>query len=285
MIVEAGPEDTARIERLLTARIDQAMFPLTNLRAHGLRAGGFASDHPHATRFLRIGSDGMVALTQAGMVMALLTPDSDLAALPMAMAGQSVTGAVGPAHSIRPVLRALNLQDQPARLDEDEPGFALDLAALHHPTRDGYDLVPASAVPRDLLIGWRAAAKVETQGTSAKDAPAEAAEDIAGWIDRDSHRVLLHNGAPVSLTGFNACLPEIVQVGGVYTPPDHRNRGHARTAVALHLAEARKQGCARAVLFAATPAAARAYRAIGFQPSEPFTLFLLSTPTEIAACP
>jgi predicted GNAT family acetyltransferase len=85
------------------------------------------------------------------------------------------------------------------------------------------------------------------------------------------------------MTGFNATLPEIVQIGGVYTPADLRGRGYARRAVALHLAEARGKGTARAVLFAANDAAARAYRAIGFQPAVPFTLFLLSTPTRITA--
>lgn len=54
-------------------------------------------------------------------------------------------------------------------------------------------------------------------------------------------------------------------------------------AVALHLAEARASGVARAVLFAASDAAACAYRAIGFQPAEPFTLFLLATPARIEA--
>ncbi|MFN4191607.1 MAG: GNAT family N-acetyltransferase [Tabrizicola sp.] len=170
-----------------------------------------------------------------------------------------------------------------ARLDDDEPGFALDLADLRLPDAPGTRLVPAAKVARDLLLAWRAAATVETQGMPPSQSRACAAKDVDGWLDRDSHRVLLHNGQPVALTGFNAALPEIVQVGGVYTPPDLRNRGYARTAVALHLAEARAAGANRAVLFAATPAAVRAYRALGFQPAADFTLFLLATPTRIAA--
>jgi predicted GNAT family acetyltransferase len=74
-----------------------------------------------------------------------------------------------------------------------------------------------------------------------------------------------------------------VQVGGIYTPPALRGRGLARAAVALHLAEARNTGVSRAVLFAASPAAARAYTAIGFQPNGSFALVLFAAPVTIAA--
>ncbi|WP_139792875.1 GNAT family N-acetyltransferase [Pseudophaeobacter leonis] len=77
-------------------------------------------------------------------------------------------------------------------------------------------------------------------------------------------RILEVGGAPVAMTNFNAALPSIVQVGGVYTPPDLRGLGYARRAVALHLAEAQQAGITEATLFAANPAAARAYEAIGF---------------------
>jgi GNAT superfamily N-acetyltransferase len=282
MIVEAGPQDRPTLETLLTARLDQAMFPVTNLRAHGLGQGAFPSDHPHATRFWIVDGHGVVALTQGGMVLALLPDNSDLASLPSAFAGLTVSGAAGPAQSIRPVLQALGLHAVPARLDDDEPGFALDLADLQCPDLPGAALAPAAAAPLDLLIRWRAASMVETQGMPPKEAPAKAAEHVAAWLRDDTHRVLLHNGQPVALTGFNARLPEIVQIGGVYTPPDLRSRGYARTAVALHLAEARVNGTERAVLFAATPAAVRAYLAIGFQPAPDFSLVLFPDPVTLA---
>ena len=79
-----------------------------------------------------------------------------------------------------------------------------------------------------------------------------------------NHRVLWRGTDPVALTGLNARLADVVQVGGVFVPPALRSQGFARRAVALHLAEARTGGASRAVLFAATPAAFRAYQAIGF---------------------
>jgi hypothetical protein len=66
MIVEAGPQDHPTLEALLTARLDQAMFPATNLRAHGLGQSGHAADHPHAMRFWPVDGDRFVALTQKG---------------------------------------------------------------------------------------------------------------------------------------------------------------------------------------------------------------------------
>lgn len=280
MIREARPEDRARIEALLSARIDHAMFPLSNLRAHGLGQGDFASDHPHATRYW-VTDHSVVALTRGGMLLPLLAPGCDLSGLRAALTGQTVQGAAGPAASTRPVLRALGLANTPARLDEDEPGFALDLSNLRLPPRPDATLIPAHAADRDLIIAWRAASTIETQGMPPDQARDRAVQDVDGWLAHDSHRVLLHQGQPVALTGFNARLPEIVQVGGVYTPPAVRNRGHARTAVALHLAEARADGATRAVLFAATPAAARAYLAIGFRPAPDFTLVLFHAPVTL----
>jgi GNAT superfamily N-acetyltransferase len=281
MIREAGPDDRAALEAILTARIDAAMFPLANLRAHGLGQGGFASDHPHATRFWLVDGQSLLALTQEGMLMALLHGTSDLAPLRPLIHGLTVTGAVGPAASIRPVLAALDLAALAVRKDADEPGFALDLARLVIPDLTAAVLVPAAQVSRRLLVDWRAASGIENLGMSPEKAFPGAEADIDRFVVQDSHRVLLHDGQPVAMTGFNARLPEIVQVGGVYTPPALRNRGHARTAVALHLAEARAEGVTRAVLFAATPAAVRAYRAIGFQPAPDFALVLFRNPVTL----
>jgi GNAT superfamily N-acetyltransferase len=280
MIREQGPDDRAEIEALLTARIDQAMFPLTNLRTHGLTRGAFPSDHDHALRLWRTG-DSLIALTKAGMLLPLLDGSPDLSDLPASLHGLTVIGSVGPAASVRPVLAALGLDRLPTNTDRDEPGFTLDLARLAVPDHPGTTLRPLA--PEDLprVTDWRETYIGEVLGLTGPDARATAEADLASYLHRDSHRLLTKDGQPVALTGFNATLPEIVQVGGVYTPANLRGKGYARRAVALHLAEARATGVTRAVLFAASDAAAQAYRAIDFQPAADFTLFLLSTPARI----
>src|SRR5438552_2962199 len=72
------------------------------------------------------------------------------------------------------------------------------------------------------------------------------------------HWLLEDRGEPLSYTAFNARLPDIVQVGGVWTPPALRGRGYARCAVAGSLLEARAGGARRAILFTSSASAARA---------------------------
>jgi RimJ/RimL family protein N-acetyltransferase len=293
VIREAGLQDRNEIEARLIRRIDGAMFPLANLRDHGLGEGGFASDHAKASRYWLVGESGVVAVSRAGIVMPVLDRGldrsldrgldrgTDLSRLAPALAGLTVTGVVGAAEAARPVVAALGLAGHPMRLDADEPGFALDLGALAYPVPAGLSLQRLASVHRALALAWRGAAKVETEGMDVEEAQASAIGNVADWIAADSHRILLDHGRPVALTGFNARISEIVQIGGVYTPPGLRNRGYARAAVALHLAEARAEAVARAVLFAASPAAARAYAAIGFQPTADFTLALLEQPVTL----
>lgn len=280
MMRPAAATDRPAIEAFLLQHAEAAMFPLSNLRAHGLGEGDFASDHPHALRVWMAdgGPSGVVALTRGGMLLPMLTALADRAALRLALAGLPITGAVGPADQVRALLAFLGLADRPTLRSADEPGFALQLDRLLIPPVLDAMLIPPGPDLRPLLVGWRADYHRETLGTPENQATDRAGNDIDSWMVAGHHRVLLRSGVPVAMTGFNAALPEIVQIGGVYVPPDLRCRGHARLAVALHLAEARALGVRRAVLFAASGAAARAYRAIGFQPTPPVALVLFDSP-------
>jgi GNAT superfamily N-acetyltransferase len=180
---------------------------------------------------------------------------------------------VGPADQVRPLLAALGLDAAPRRRDADEPAFALDLAHLRIPDGAGA-LSPLTDADLPWLTDWRTAYTAEALGMTGPEARMRSGAEVRAWLAAGSHRALRHDGAPLAITGFNAALPEIVQVGGVYTPPPLRGCGHARRAVALHLAEVRAAGVARAVLFAASDAAARAYTAIGFRRSGTVTLAL-----------
>ena len=271
------------VEALLLRHVEGAMFPLTNLRNHGLALNDFSTTHPHAMRLWIMGPGlrGVIGLTRQGMLMPMLPDAGDLGGLAARLAGLPITGAVGPAAQVRALLVALGLTDRPTLRNEDEPGFVLDLADLRIPMLAMARLVAPGVDQRDLMIDWRVAYHHEALGTP--DPRGRAQVDIGGYLARDSHRVLLVDGQPVAMTGFNAVLPEIVQIGGVFTPPALRNRGYARLAVALHLDEARQDGAKRAVLFAASPAAVRAYQAIGFQPAAPVGLVLFDGAQGVSA--
>lgn len=246
------------------------MFPLVNLRGAGLRMQVWVTADV----------SGMVGLTDSGMLL-LQWPGGDWAALG-ALSGNRVSGVVGPADQVAALRAAMDWPDGLVRHASDEPGYRLELRDLILPGCSGYSLNPLSEEVA-LMVEWRCAYQVEVFAADPDGAMATAARDVARWIAAGSHRMLRYRGAPVALSGFNAALPDVVQVGGVYVPPELRGRGHARRVVGLHLREARAAGVQRAVLFAANEAAARAYEALGFQPEGRMGLVLFASPQEVSA--
>jgi predicted GNAT family acetyltransferase len=109
---------------------------------------------------------------------------------------------------------------------------------------------PASAGDLDLVTRWRVAYCVEILGAADGEAlRAESREDMRRMCDARSAWLVEHDGIPMSFSGFNARLPDVVQIGGVFTPPAFRSHGWARAAVAGQLAAAVEEGVARAILF------------------------------------
>ncbi|MGR3760514.1 GNAT family N-acetyltransferase [Roseobacteraceae bacterium NS-SX3] len=273
--------DLGWVEDLLRAHVQSSMFLLANLRAHGL-----GSDAPRGLNlWVRTGAEqGVFAVTNSGMVMpqAPGAAPEDWQAAAALLAGRSLLGCIGETGQVRAVLCAAGLGQYPRQVDRDEPCFALDLAGLKVLAVPGTELLPLSAMPRGLAEDWRRDYNVEILGAAPQQAAAVSAREVAEYLERDSHRVLMAEGVPVAMTGFNAALPDVVQIGGVYTPPEQRNRGWARLAVALHLAEARQRGVRKAVLFAASPAAVRAYTAIGFRRAGSYSLVLFAPEQEAA---
>ena len=84
-------------------------------------------------------------------------------------------------------------------------------------------------------------------------------------LEKNDNWVLLPNGTPVSLTAFNARLEDMVQVGPVWTPPEHRNKSFARLLLAYILCQEKSKGTKKAILFTDHPAAIKAYLSIGFK--------------------
>lgn len=280
---EAREDEAADIAAFLNTHVDQAMFPLSNLTHHGIGREG-----RYQMRFWLQGQgDDITAalgLSAMGMLLPVL-PDlseEDLAPLKELLSGESIAGLIGPTPEAMALRSALGLASAKAEHMADEPGFALDLTELILPDDPALKLRPITAADMPLMIRWRAAYREEVMATPPESREAAAREDMETYLARDSHRILERSGIPVATTGFNAELPEAVQIGGVYTPPALRGRGYARAAVALHLAEARQKGIRRAVLFAANDAAAKAYRAIGFQPNGRMALIFFRDSTRIA---
>ena len=260
-MIRATPDDLPALRAFLTGHAATSMHPLANLDRHGMdgpapRSMSFwlARDEGAITDALGVSTEGFVFP---------VCPTLPLPAITAILARTGVKGMIGEARQVAALRKAAGLT-RAAPLDAEEPHYHLDLTRLVMPDTTGLRLVPLSEDNRTTAEDWRSAFAAEALGYPADEAPQKGQSDVTAFIDADSHRLLMQGDTPLAMTGFNAEIPGMVQVGGVYTPPDLRGRGYARAAVALHLAEARAKGTTEAVLSAATASAAHAYEAIGF---------------------
>jgi ribosomal protein S18 acetylase RimI-like enzyme len=119
---------------------------------------------------------------------------------------------------------------------------------------------------REMLCAWRMAYDIEILGaTDSEEHRQRAAHFLDAQIAEGNAWVAMSGSVLVSLSAFNASLPDIVQLGSICTPAEFRERGFAKAAVAASLLMARDRGASRAVLFTNNPSAVRTYAAIGFR--------------------
>lgn len=285
MIRAAMAEDAGPIEAFLAGYAETSMFLRTDLARASLSPDRAAGGQAAFWRWPETGPvQGVIGLTENGYGM-LQVPGArpSASAVRLAMAGRQCVGMTGVPDQISWMRAALGLSDVPADLDRTEPLYRLDLRDLTLPDAATAlrGLVASDAA---WLVGWRVGYLTEIMGARPGAATEALAAEHAGQLIAGGRgRVLTANGVPVALTAFNAVLPDMVQVGSVFTPPALRGLGHARRAVALHLAEARAAGVATGILFASGPAACRAYEAIGFRRNGAYHLLTLASPVEIGA--
>ena len=185
--------------------------------------------------------------------------------------GRPVNGLLGPWLQVRAAEPELDLDR--SRLGKVVPEYlyrlVLDCLVMPESLSSGR-VVHRYAREGDLatLVPWRHEYDLHTMGFPDHSIDDAANRDtLAGMIETNRLWVLEEAGCVVSMTGFNAALPDVVQVGGVFTPVEWRGRGHGRAAVAGSLLDARKDGVVEAILFteAENHPAQRAYEALGFE--------------------
>lgn len=254
----AGKDDLPGALSWLATHGQGPVFLRANLLRHGL-AG--ASDHPHAVHLWQ-GDGGLIGLTNAGVLLPQMA-HADKEAwrdARAALAGRAICGIIGAETQARQAVVSTGLTDAPTRVDRVEQDFALNLADLVVPEHAGLELRPIAPADLPWLDGWNAAYQAETLGADPASAREAARRNIAAYHADDSHQVLWRGDQPVAFTGFNARLPDLVQIGGVYTPPPLRGQGYAR---------------------AADAAAARAYVAIGFRPAGQILIVIYPEPQQV----
>ena len=271
--------DEPALQAFLVGYRDSSMFLRSNLRGGGVVYGGQPLQADYVGAFRDGAIVGVAAHTWTGMLQ-LQAPEqaAELAQACVAASGRKLTGLIGPLTQVKAARTALGLNDVVARKDDDEGLFALELAELVVPARlqsGEIEARPARAQDRELLCAWRVAYDREVLG--GEDSP-EARQGAAGFIDWQIAEgfawVALEADALVSLSAYNCGLPEIVQLGGIFTPPALRGRGYAKAAIAAQLLASRAHGVARAVLFTSEANAIRCYEGLGFRKVGDFGLVL-----------
>ncbi|PYO43204.1 MAG: GNAT family N-acetyltransferase [Gemmatimonadetes bacterium] len=277
------PGDEAALDAFLATYAETSMFLRANARSAGLTDRG----EPMQATYVAALESGRITDVAAhcwnGMV--LVQAPSHAAAVAreaVRRSGRGVTGFSGPWDQVIAARRALGLATVPTTKDSRDELYLLDLARLVIPPALAAGAVHCrhpEAGELELLVEWRTSFSVEALGApNTPDLRRASRADVLLQHERGADWVLISGTRPVAYSVFNAMLPEIVQIGGVWTPPEHRGRGYARSVVAGSLLAARKQGVQRAVLFAdPTNAMARAaYLAIGFRIVGDYGLVLLA---------
>jgi len=265
-ITPLGPGDEAELERFLAAHADSSMFLRQNLGL-GLVDRG---EPLQGTWVAARDADGAVIAVAShnhkGNLMLQGDADAigDVARAAVALANREVRGLFGPCAQVAAARAALGLTDRAARLDtrEDLLALALDELRVPPPLADGrWSCRHPIAEDAATLARWNHEYRIEALGEPPSPPPSE----LPPFEPQPHQWVLVADGQLAASSLFTSQLPDAVQIGGVYTPPALRGRGHARAVVAGSLVDARARGVARAILFTANPAALAAYVAIGFR--------------------
>ncbi|HCQ64867.1 MAG TPA: hypothetical protein DIU07_06730, partial [Rhodobacteraceae bacterium] len=227
MLRAARPGDEPALEAFLARHAETSMF----LRANLLRLG--LSDHtsPHGTAFFLAGTQGITAvfgISNAGYVQmqAPGAPPALHAAFAARIAGRNVAGLTGVPDQVDAAKRALGIACATFSLDNPEPLYRLRLDALRLPSSPGEIRAPAEA-DRDLIFTWTRAYSAELHMSSPDRLDEEASGRAERALTSGDVRILEIDGTPAAMTAINARLPDTVQIGGGYTPPALRGRGHA----------------------------------------------------------
>jgi ribosomal protein S18 acetylase RimI-like enzyme len=279
----ASPAQQGAIEAFLMPRMTSSSILLSNMRSVGLVFEGKRYQGDYALALEDGEVAGVIAHYWNGMLM-LQAPTWHIDGLIEAVVAKSrrpVRGVMGLLDQVQTARAALGISPDQIQLDEPEVLYALTLVNLREPAalRDGTVAVRrATDADLDVLTRWRVGFATESLNEAEtpelwramREAAAATIAERRIWIAEA-------DGAPVAMTAFNARIAECAQVGGVYTPLEHRSRGYARCAVAHSLLVAAAEGVTHGVLFTPdtnTPAQ-RAYEALGFERIGRFGLLFL----------
>lgn len=266
--------DEQALEDFLAPHASSSMFLRANSRAAGLVDRGAPLQGTYVAAL-----DGREIIAVAahfwnGMLV-LQAPDAraleSVARAAVSRSGRELSGFVGPHSQVEAARAALGMSGRGTTHDSRELLYELDLRELRVPDAlesGRLECRPPLAGELGLVTRWRVDYALEALGVpDGPDLAATARAEIARLQEEGSQWIVLDRDRVVSYSAFNARLPDMVQVGGVWTPPLLRGCGYGRAVVAGSLLDARTKGVRKGILFTGEenrPARA-AYEALGFR--------------------
>lgn len=277
------PADESALETFLAGHAPFTMFLRSNMRNSGLIDGPTAYHGAYAAKFVN-GHITDVAghFWTNNIIFFAPTAPVDLAQFLVAHTKRPINGLIGPWADCMAALDGLDLRAKTVdAVPHEEHLYRLALSHLKVPNALlDQSIAYRSAKNDDLetLTAWRVNYEIETIGYTPSPALEPKARDLMQLLIAEGNLwVVVVNNELVSMSGFNARLPDMVQVGGVHTPKHFRGKGYARIAVAGSLIDAKAQGVSEAILFTEERnlSAKRVYEDLGFQHIGNYGLIML----------
>lgn len=274
-IKRLGPTEQAELEAFLQPHRASSLFLLSNPRLGGLEDQGQRYQGSYFGAYLEGQLQGVVAHYWNGNLV-LQAPQclEALLAYVCHHAPRALKGVIGPDAQALQAFAFLGLSTEDFALNSKENLYRLELPKLqvpkllsHPPEGLNVCVRRFRADEEDLVTRWMAGyAREALNQPESPELWENSRRQAQAEIAVSSDWVLEVNGEPVASSRFNASLPEVVQVGGVWTLPEERGRGYARSVVAASLLEAREHGVSEGILFTAQDnwPAIRAYQSLGF---------------------
>lgn len=286
MIRILRPGDEAVLENFLQPKIVSSMFLVSNLRTAGLVDNGRTYEGTYAAVFEEGQLAGVAAVCWNGSLV-LQSPVEHLDGLwrtAAAAAQRPITRLIGPLEQVEVMLDQLDIGQAAIQMDEPEKLYSLNLADMQLPPKlesGEWEGRLVSAEDVDLMTRWRVGYAVEALCETESPELWQAMRDgVQRYTLLQKSWILEADGQPVSTSSFNAATKEVVQVGGVWTPPELRSQGYGRGAVAASLQAVRDEGVHTAILFTGIDniPAQKAYEALGFCHIGDYRITLLKDP-------
>lgn len=280
------PGDEALLEAFLQPRIESSLFLLGNMRTAGLVDNGRSYQGTYAAMFEDDQIIGAAALYWNGSLI-LQSPVEYVGVLSetaVAAANRPIQRLIGPMQQVQTILDKQNIPSTAIQLDEPEFLYKLNLADLQIPPKVASGEWRGRRIETrdiELMTRWRVDYALESLGeTESPELWQQTRSGVEKYLRLERAWILEDNEQPVATSAFNTTTDDLVQVGGVWTPPELRSRGCGRSAVAASLLAVREEGVHTAILFTGEEnmPAQKAYEALGFYKLGDYRITLLKEP-------